>query len=1107
MITDTAAAPHQSPSFGSNLRLWFQGTIRRVTNWLSLAGGIFLCLILMVNSGCSRQARISRYLARAGRDFQLEQFDRAEIEYLTVLKLAPRQSTALGKLGIIYETQGKLLPALVYLRKAVEIDPANMETMLRLGLLDSRIRNAKDARLAAIKVIEKDPSNEEALLLAVDSAADAGEMQETLQLIEQLRQNHKDCAAYHLASGALYLRQQDFTKAESELKNALAIDPKSAGAYLVLGNLCFLKGDRSQAEQALRKSAELSPWHSARKLSYADFQLKIGAPEEGKRIVRQITDHAPDYLPAWLFLAEVAAGEHQFEDCDRYIEKILGRDPSNYDALLFKGNLLISRGDGTNGVVQLERAASIYKTDPQVFAQLAVAHLINLDVAKARASLNQALALNPNFADATLLLAELDIRQGQAESAIASMKHLVEQQPQLARAHLLLADAYLGQRDSESAIAVYRRMMEIFPTNPQVPLLLGIQLAKQNRTAEARRAFEKSSEIAPESISAFEQLVNLDLVEKQYTNATERLKSRLQKNPRAANPWLLFAKIHLVQNEKDQAEAALLKAIELEPDLRNPYLLLADLYRTTNRREEALKKLSALLAKNANDTAVLVQVGVIESSLDHFPAARDAYEKLLAIDPKSNVALNNLACLYGEHFGQLDRAYELACKSRRLYPNDPYTADTLGWILYRQGDYLHALGSLQESARHLSAEPEVQFHLGMAYYMTGQEEQARHCLQSSLQTTNNFAGKDEALRSLAVLDIDPQTADSKLIQQLEDRVRDNPRDSMALSRIAAIHEHSGRLDEAARDYEKALKVNSQNPAIMLRLSELYGSRLGNLARALQLAKEAHNLAPDDPRISYALGRFVYRTDDKKWAVSLMEEAASKLSSDPQIQYDLAQAYYAVGQVEQAQVTVQKAIQSKAPFERVKDARIFLSLIMAAQDRGMLKEANTQAQHILNTDSESIPALFVSALVKEQQGNYTAAQETYEAILKVAPLFSPATKNLALLYAQHFADDKRAYDLASKVREMLPDDTDIARMLGILTYRLGKDNSDFARSVQLLRQSALKRSDDSELFYYLGLAQYQTKELQESKKALERALSLNLEDRFAGNARQVLAKLN
>ena len=49
------------------------------------------------------------------------------------------------------------------------------------------------------------------------------------------------------------------------------------------------------------------------------------------------------------------------------------------------------------------------------------------------------------------------------------------------------------------------------------------------------------------------------------------------------------------------------------------------------------------------------------------------------------LALNNLAVLYSDDLGQLDKAYDLAKKAREVAPNDPHIADTLGWILYKEG--------------------------------------------------------------------------------------------------------------------------------------------------------------------------------------------------------------------------------------------------------------------------------------------------------------------------------------------------------------------------------------------------------------------------------------
>jgi tetratricopeptide (TPR) repeat protein len=1069
---------------------------------------VFLAIIVALSSGCSKEARKDRYLANAARDFNAENYDRAEIEYLSVLRLSQGDATAIARLGIIYQKQAKLSQASTYLRKAVELAPGNLEVRLNLGLLYATIHAVKEARTEAMSVLEKQPWNEDALLLLVDCASDASEIEHIRLLVHGYQQRDKDCAAYHLALGALGLRQQNFEHAELELKQSMTMDSKSAAVQLVYGNLCLLKNDLSGAEHAFKTSAELSPWHSAKRLTYADFKFKTGNPGQGRAVVEEITRKVPDYLPAWLFLAQNAAAANRFEECDSHVERIFARDPANYEALLLKSNILISQGDATNAITHLERVRSIYSTDPAVCAQLAVAHLMNLDIPKARACLNQALSVNPNFADAILLLAELDIRQGKAHSAIAAMQKLAQQQPELARAHVLLAEAYVGQKDYRSAIAVYRHMMELFPENADVPLLLGLRFVEQEQMADARQAFEKSLELAPQSISALEQLVNLDLAEKQYAAASARVKLRLEKTPRSGNPWLLFAKIHLAQGEIEQAEGALLRAISLEPDLRTPYILLADIYRNSNKSELALQNLNSLLARNSNDIGALLQVATIQTALTNYPAARDAYERVLLINPKSGAALNNLACLYAEQIGRLDKAYELACKGRRLYPRDPFTADTLGWILYKQGNYLQSLGSLQESVRFLSAEPEVQYHLGMASYMMGDEDAARTTLQRAVQSTNQFTGRADALHGLAVLAIDPRTADAPTIQNLDNVIGSSQADVMALCRRASIYECQGRFSDAASTYEKAVARSPQNTHAIARLALIYGIHMSELPKAVKLAKEAHNLTPDDPSISYALGRLLYLADDQKWAANLISDAATKRPDDPDLQYDLALSHYAIGDSEKARMAAQQAVHTPYSFARLEGAKLFLELLLAAENFGnQSSEALGKAERVLKDDPKNLPASLISALAHEQQSDFEKARQTYEDILRRAPLFAPACKRLADLYSQHFGDDKKAIQLASRVREILPDDPEVARTLGILTYRTGKDNSDFVRSAQLLRESSATRDNDPELFYYLGLAEYQAKALNASKQALERALALKLEAKFADDARRLLAKMN
>src|SRR6201981_3437544 len=140
--------------------------------------------------------------------------------------------------------------------------------------------------------------------------------------------------------------------------------------------------------------------------------------------------------------------------------------------------------------------------------------------------------------------------------------------------------------------------------------------------------------------------------------------------------------------------------------------------------------------------------------MQDYRAARDAYERVLKVEPNAFEALNNLANLYAQRLGELDRANELAEKARRLDPYSPFCADTLGWIVYKRGDYARALALIEESSKRLPNDPEVQYHLGMAHYMMGEEQPARVALEQASRGSRDFPGKAELAACLALLEFD-----------------------------------------------------------------------------------------------------------------------------------------------------------------------------------------------------------------------------------------------------------------------------------------------------------------------------------------------------------------
>src|SRR5215472_3723965 len=880
-----------------------------------------LCLTAVMSAGCSKdQPTKDELLSRAEAAFAAGQWDKAEMDYRKVLSRAPEDLAALRQLGIIYVDQGQITQAYPLLKKGAELQPDDPEIQLKLGLIYLAGRDYTQARDAASQVLEKQPDNEQALLTFADASRTPDDIADARRRIQSVREKGQDRAIYHVALASLDLRQNEQPRAESELKTAVNLDPKSIEAYTALASLYWGRNDLKAADQAFKTAVELAPPRSPVRMRYVDFLLKTGANAEAKKILEESNQKHPDYLPPRVLLMKMACAEHQDDDCVARVKNVLSQDSINSDALYQDGILNLGKGDAVAAIRDFEYLSNAYRQNPLVRYQLALAYLLYsnskdlseanrrnaVDAAESR--LNEAVGLQPRFDQAALLLAELKLRKGNPAAAVELLEPVTKERPQIAQAQYLLATAYLAQQKSDQALAVYRHMTELFPNDPRPSFLIGSVLLGQGKQADARKAFEKSNEISPDYLPAVERLVDLDIADKQYAAAMDRVQKLIDKDPKLAQPWGLRAKIYLAQQDFAHAEPDLLKAIELDPKLEVAYQSLAQLYVASNRQEEAIAKLTAFVENNKGAPAVpaLMQLAMIQERLKHLDAARDAYEKVLTVAPNVPLALNNLAVLYSEHLGQLDKAYDLAQKAKEA-ANDPHIADTLGWILFKRGDYNGALPLLQDSAAKLPNLPEIQFHLGMTYYMSGEEEPARAALQKAVDAPADFPAKDQARRRLAMLATPTGTANATVRTDLENYLRESPNDPVALTRLAEVQQQEGAMDQAVKTYDKVVADNPSYAPALRQLALLYGQLSTDSQKAYELVTKAYQAFPDDAVIAKTLGILNYRRGLYPQSAELLKEAAAKRKDDPELLYYLGQIHHQLKQWDECKGLLGRAL--------------------------------------------------------------------------------------------------------------------------------------------------------------------------------------------------------
>ena len=1061
---------------------------------------VTLTLAAALIASCSKEAKKTRFLAEADSYFKAGNYDKAKVSYLNVVRLDPQNALAFERIGTMWLEDGSPLRAAAFLVKANELAPKNDQNRIRLTRCYLAIGRFADASKQALKVLEQTPDNGDAIIALTEAARSKEDIQAAEQHLEKYPK--KDDISFHLASANLFLSSGDLAAAEKALRPALTVNPNSSAAHMALGDLYLLKKDQKQAGEEFKKAAELAPVRSMERLKYAAFMSAAGDTAETRRISTEMTTQAPDYLPGWTLLAELAFKEGKYDEALSLLENVFSREPQYIDGHRLESEVLLAKGDTKKATEVLERLDQTYPDTPLIKYELARAYLKKNNMNQAKVVLDQAISINPNYAEAILLLADINLRSGHGEAVIEPMTRLLKRSPELRPAALLLAAAYGSLDRFDDAAVITGEEAKLAPRDPQAQMALGLTLRQAKRNDEARQAFEKAAELAPDNLWPVDQLVELDLLEKHFDTAQQRIDRHFQKTPDSPAAHFFKGKILVAEEKWGPAETELQKTLQLDPNFGGAYDLLVQTYLVTNKLPQALSQLQTQLSKNPNDASALMTLALLHERTNEFAKARDAYEHLLSLKPDLVSALNNLACLYADRLNDLGKAYDLARKARDLQGNDPAIADTFGWILSKRGEYQQALAILQGSAAKLPDSPEVQFHLGMTAYMMGQPDLARVALQKAASATNDFPGKEESKRHLALLKNDAAAAPELSVSQLEAMAKKQPNDVIAQTRLGEAYEKQGAADKAAAAFEQVLKLNPRLASATTKLAQLYAGPLQNKEKALAYAKKARELTPNDPQVTSILGKVAYQSGNLAWSYSLLQEAARQRENDPSILHDLAWAAYRLGKVNEARETMQKALATGSDFPEAADARTFLSLTALDENLKELVAAENEIQKELQASPEYLPALMAQAALDEQRGQIKPASEIYTSILRRSPDFAPAQKRLAKLYAQEPSTTAAAYDLAIKARKALPDDGELAELLGRLSY----EKKEYQRAIQLLQESARKTSLNANSLFYLGMSQLQTRQKAEARDVLNQALVGGLQEPLASEARHALADL-
>ncbi len=1071
--------------------------MRRQT-WLMAAA--VLSLAFLVGPGCSQQQKKERHLKRAEKYFAAAEYEKAAIEYRNVLRFEPTNNTVFLRMAQILLEQGLPLRALQLIQETqLRLDD------LRLRLLQAEVRGAQGdragARAEVLEILSRDPTNTDALVFLVNSSVGAQAVAETEARLKQIEQQVGPAAPVQLAQAILMGQQGKTQESEALLQRVIQSSPNLPHAHAQMAQLHLSRTNLAAADQELALAARAAPLRSPFRVAHARAKAATGKLDEARAILMEIHKQAPDYVPAAMLLARVELQDKKPDAALLAVDRVVRLDPTGLEARELRSQIFLAQKRPDRAVQEWEDFDQRIRPNPVVKLHLARTYQRTGDSQKALLCLDQAIRLSSNRLDgvameARLLHARLALNL-QNPAIVADELRTLLQRTNSIDARVLLIEAQRRNKRLDEALSTCRALIKDYPQNPSFPFLLGTLMRQQGSLNEARSAFRRSLDLSPGNLLSLYQLVDVEIAAADQDAALRLIQAEAVKRTNSPALKYLEGRVYASRRQWSEAEAALKNCIEIEPNFSGAYQMLANIYLANTNLAAAAREMESLVRKQPRQARGLMTLGTIYEAMEKYDLARGAYEKLLTTHPDFVPGLNNLAYLLGTRLNQLDKALELGQKAASVADDDAAVADTLGWIYHLRGEHQKGLPYLLQAAEKYPSQPTIQYHLGVTSYMLGQADTARAALKRAVAATEPFKERQDAQRYLAQLDSAAGGAGGEDLAALESRVKAQPKDLIARSLLAARYQRDGQAQKAAAEYEEVLKQNPRSAQAALRLAQLNDGLLQNPAKALEFARKARDLSPNDAETAALLGRLVYRNGDHTQAYGLLQSAARSLATQADVQFDAAWAAFAVGRVAEAEQAMKRALEAEPQFKKADAAKSFAAMAALCLNPAGLVQSQGQIEQLLKADPNHGPALLAQAALLRQKGQGQAAAAAYQKVLTQYPKCVVVARELALLYAADPAQAQKAHPLLVQARESYPDDVEVGRALGVLSYQ----RREYRYAATLLETVVRARPSDTEALFYLGMAQCQSRETAQGKANLQKAIAAGLKEPLLSEAKK------
>jgi tetratricopeptide (TPR) repeat protein len=503
---------------------------------------------------------------------------------------------------------------------------------------------------------------------------------------------------------------------------------------LLVGEIALQRGDPSLAAKTYLSLARSTrdPRVARRAIEIANFAHLPELALEAGRIWQEAEPNSPQALQ---IIAALLISTKRVAEAEPYLEKLLSSDGVNPENGFMQLNRLLAGNPDKAANLQVVRnLASRRASLPQAHYAVAQAAFAAGDEAAALQSIHQALAMRPDWDTAAIFEAQVLQKRSPSEAA-NSLGAFVQKNPKSPEARLNYARALVLDKRFTEARKQFEAVLAANPGNTDVIYAVGLLAFQLKDYPVAEENLKRLIGLGYRDPNGVRYLLGQVAEEqKQWPRAIEWYE-QIDGGEQAVPARMRAAGALAKQGKLDEARAYLRRTAADNPDQEMQLVVAeAQLLREADRSRDAFDLLGEALKKEPDQPELLYDFALTAEKLERFDVLEDTLRKLIAVRPDHAHAYNALGYSFAERNMRLPEAKKLIERALEISPEDYFIIDSLGWVLYREGDLKGAAEQLRR-AWNGRPDPEIGAHLGEVLWVMGDRDEANRIWQESLKSS------------------------------------------------------------------------------------------------------------------------------------------------------------------------------------------------------------------------------------------------------------------------------------------------------------------------------------------------------------------------------------